>query len=346
MAKPAVKKILTGLFVTAAVLVLASAVLFDAFGERTVERSGFAMGSPVSVKLYGTHDAAVADEILSAVSREEDVYISRSNGSSELCALNQNGSAHLSAHTADILARAFRLSVDSGGAFDVTVGRLTALWNFDAGGVLPSESELAAALATVGSEKAAVDGTDVSLGDGQTVDLGALGKGVGCDDAAAILKERGIDGATVSVGGSVLVYGKNPDGGSWTVGVRTPAPGDNSLALRLTVDGTAFLSTSGDYEKFFVRDGVTYHHILSPQTGMPASSGLKSVTVVSDSGLLSDALSTACFILGLEGSGQLLERYGADAVFIDRQDRVFVTDGLFDKCAAETDAYTIEQYEK
>ena len=345
MAKSVSKKIWIGVIGIAAV-VLAAVVLFDAFGRaKTAEKSGFAMGSVVTVKLYGTKDAAAADDILAEIEREENNSISRYKDGSEIHILNRNGMAELSEHTVDILRIALQLSADSGGAFDVTVGRLTSLWDFDNGAMgVPFENDIEAALSVCGSDKITVNGSRFTLGEGQILDLGALGKGLACDDAAAVLAKNGIDGAVVSVGGSVLTYGTNPKGEDWTVGIRTPEPEDNSLALRLKISGMAFISTSGDYEKYFIQDGVTYHHILSPQTGYPAESGLKSVTVVSDSGLLSDALSTACFVLGTEDSGALLEKYGAEAVFIDKQNRVFVTDGLFDRCSAETDAYTLYPY--
>ena len=122
----------------------------------------------------------------------------------------------------------------------------------------------------------------------------------------------------VSVGGSILAFGKrNKAGDKWRVAVRHPRKENAYIGVINLSEG--FVSTSGDYEKYFEKDGIRYHHILNANTGYPADSGLSSVTVVCGSGLLSDALSTACFILGEEKSKALLDEYSACAVFVDKQ---------------------------
>lgn len=330
-----------------AAVLIAAVVLYDAFGSvKTAERSGVAMGSIVTVKLYGTEDTAVADEIIERTENEEKEFISRYKEDSEIYFLNKNGTAELSGHTADIINRAIEISADSGGAFDITIGKISSLWNFDGNMRVPDEKEIEEALPGVGSGKIKREGNVFTLGENQELDLGALGKGLACDIAAEILKKNNIGGAVVSVGGSVMTYGENPESDHWTVGIRTPDPLDTSVALRLRVYGTSFISTSGDYEKYFYTFDTLFHHILSPKTGYPADSGLKSVTVVSGSGLLSDALSTACFVLGMENSANILEKYNAEAIFIDNDNNVYITDRIFDSCTAETGDYTLMRYGK
>lgn len=174
--------------------------------------------------------------------------------------------------------------------------------------------------------------SSIYIGDKCTLDLGAVGKGIACDVVQDYLKkQKEVSGAVIAVGGSSLLYGSKADGSDWNVAVQNPRGQDGEAMGVLSLSGTTNVSTSGDYEKYFMQDGKRYHHILDPSTGYPADSGLISVTIVSDSGLLSDGLSTACFVLGKEKGEKLLETYGAEGVFIDQNKKVTVTKGLKDK---------------
>lgn len=174
--------------------------------------------------------------------------------------------------------------------------------------------------------------SSIYIGDKCTLDLGAVGKGIACDVVQDYLKkQKEVSGAVIAVGGSILLYGSKADGSDWNVAVQNPRGQDGEAMGVLSLSGTTNVSTSGDYEKYFMQDGKRYHHILDPSTGYPADSGLISVTIVSDSGLLSDGLSTACFVLGKEKGQKLLETYGAEGIFIDQNKKVTVTKGLKDK---------------
>lgn len=174
--------------------------------------------------------------------------------------------------------------------------------------------------------------SSIYIGDKCTLDLGAVGKGIACDVVQDYLKkQKEVSGAVIAVGGNILLYGSKADGSDWNVAVQNPRGQDGEAMGVLSLSGTTNVSTSGDYEKYFMQDGKRYHHILDPSTGYPADSGLISVTIVSDSGLLSDGLSTACFVLGKEKGEKLLETYGAEGVFIDQNKKVTVTKGLKDK---------------
>ena len=174
--------------------------------------------------------------------------------------------------------------------------------------------------------------SSIYIGDKCTLDLGAVGKGIACDVVQDYLKkQKKVSGAVIAVGGSILLYGSKADSSNWNVAVQNPRGQDGEAMGVLSLSGTTNVSTSGDYEKYFMQDGKRYHHILDPSTGYPADSGLISVTIVSDSGLLSDGLSTACFVLGKEKGEKLLETYGAEGVFIDQNKKVTVTKGLKDK---------------
>ena len=182
--------------------------------------------------------------------------------------------------------------------------------------------------------------SSIYIEDKCTLDLGAVGKGIACDVVQDYLKkQKEVSGAVVAVGGSILLYGSKSDGTDWNVAVQDPRGQDGEAMGVLSLAGTTNVSTSGDYEKYFMQDGKRYHHILDPSTGYPAESGLISVTVVSDSGLLSDGLSTACFVLGKEKGEKLLESYGAEGIFIDQNKKVTVTKGLQNKFKILNDKY-------
>ncbi|MCR5689364.1 MAG: FAD:protein FMN transferase, partial [Clostridiales bacterium] len=181
------------------------------------------------------------------------------------------------------------------------------------------------------------------LGKGQVLDLGAVGKGAACETAVSFLRDSGSTGAVVHVGGSVGFFGKNrnSDDRAWHIGIRDPRKGANDICAVFDLD-EGYVSTSGNYEKRFAEDGVAYWHILDRGTGYPARAGLMSVSVYCVDGLLSDALSTACFVLGSEDSLPLLDAYGAEAMFITGGGVCLVTSGLADRVRLSGDAYTIE----
>ena len=140
-----------------------------------------------------------------------------------------------------------------------------------------------------------------------------------------------------------MSYGRKPDGSSWNVAVTDPrAENDDDYLGVVALNGTEFLSTSGDYEKYFIENGVRYHHIMDPSTGYPAESGVTGVTVVCDSGLEADALSTACFVLGVEKGTLLLKAYGADGLFVDEDHHVYLTEGMKERFSLLADSYSVE----
>ena len=312
------KIVLSVLSVVIVAAITAAAIVFAGYKKEYTlkEKNSLSMGSIVTIKLYGD-DAFKKLDVVKGLIDNLDKEISRKIDSSAVSALNKNGEVK-SATVSDILLKCRKISEMSAGAFDLTVGRLSSLWDFDDDiKKVPSEAEIKKELSTVDYEKIAINGANVAIGKGQTLDLGAVGKGAACDAAKAYLQKSGVKGAVVSVGGSILAFGKrNKIGDKWRIAVRHPRGENTYIGVINLSEG--FVSTSGDYEKYFEKDGKRYHHILDANTGYPADSGLSSVTVVCDSGTLSDALSTACFILGEEKSKELLDEYSAAAIFIDK----------------------------
>lgn len=323
-------------------LAVLTALLFSGCGARIQEFQSVdtAMGTVVRQTLYveGAGEE-FARELTACVNRLEEEFLSWRLEDSEVFAVNAAAGTgenrELSGWMRELLERCREVCEASGGAFDVTLGSVARLWDIDtwaaaeqSGYVLPSDAEIAAALEGVGMDKLKLQSGTISLPEGMSLDLGAVGKGIALDELKSILSEQEeVAGAVISLGGSILTWGSKPDGGSWNVGVVDPFDVSNNLAI-LTLPGGTCVSTSGDYERYVEVDGVRYHHILDPATGRPAESGVKSVTILSESGFLSDALSTACFVLGVEEGLALAEYFQAEALFVDGDGEIFMTEGM------------------
>ena len=318
------------------------------------ERTTFAMGSVLSARLYAPAEQADAlfERITDSVSKA-DGCLSANDPASEVSAANAKGSANVSAYTRKALEDMVTLCNILGGSVDVTVGALTQLWGFSTDAPhKPDAAQIEQALGTVGLQKLLIDNTNgtVVLGEGQKLDPGAFGKGFALDGARDALR-TGSCSAVVSFGGSVLLYGKPKSGKSWTVGVRDPFGNENDRFATLSFSPESggyvgFISTSGSYEKTFTEDGVAYHHILSPKTGYPVENGLVSVTVYGPGGITTDALSTACFVNGLNPETmRWIENFSAEAVFVFADKTYYVTDGLKDAFSLNDDSFTLREYE-
>lgn len=305
-----------------------------------------AMGTVIQQTIYVTGKGAQTENILHLIQQLEEDTLSWRLETAELFQVNQYAGSgkwlELSEKLSRILEQCQKLTEDTDGAFDVALGPVARLWDIDgwAGGQrtgmfqVPEVQALEQAVAQCGferlnlqflpGEKCAI----VSLEEGAAMDLGAVGKGLALDEIFRYLKtETNVKGAVVSVGGSVLTYGEKPDGTAWRVGIANPHDPSVNLGV-LTLTGQWYISTSGDYERYMEFDGVRYHHIMDPATGYPADSGLSSVTVLADNGLLSDGLSTACFVLGREKGMLLAQQYGAEALFVEKDGGIFTTPGI------------------
>lgn len=307
----------------------------------------FAMDTVVSETLY-TAGEDINTQIGEKLREMESSLLSWTDEDSQIFKLNNaDGKAvEVDSGLAADLKKICQLSEDSDGAFDPTLGRLIRLWDIDGENPhVPDQSDIDALLPEVGYEKIQLDGNTVTLLEGCTLDLGAVGKGLGCDFIMDYLQTQpDVSGMILNLGGSsVMTYGEKPDGTPWKVALTDPRDVEGDYLGAITLASNQYLSTSGDYEKYFMEDGKRYHHILDPKTGYPVWNGLTSVTIVCDQGYLADGLSTACFVLGLEGSKSLLEKYGAEAIFVDEDKNIYVTDGLMDKFELMKDSYTVKE---
>lgn len=305
-----------------------------------------AMGSPILCSVYTTDKSTaekITKEIFDQIRYTDTSCLSSTNEKSEIYKLNTTKSTALSPKTLEVIKKGIEYKKDCK-FFDVTVGNLSSCWGIDTDHAkVPSQTEINNAISTIdiNSINLSKSPQEISIGKTQKIDLGALGKGVACDEAKRIFVKENVKSAIVSAGGSIVLHGKFPNSkdGLWTVGIKRPQIDKNDYVISVKVP-ECFVSTSGDYEKVLVKDGKTYHHILNPFTGYPIENNLSSVTVFANSGIDADFLSTACYSLGYnEESLNLLKKYNAEAIFIDHDKKITCTEKIKSKMKIEDNSY-------
>ena len=301
-----------------------------------VERSQVSMGTAIHLSAWTTDDAAAVaafgrvffefdrlDALMSVWKEGSDVLrINAAAGKSAVA---------VSTEVRDALHAGQQVSEWTEGKFDVTFAALSGVWKFDQDidGRVPDRSEIAPRLPLIDYRGLRIDdraGTVSLARTGMRVSLGGVGKGYAIDRAVAILRGGGLDDFMIQSGGDLFVSGRRGDR-PWRVGIQDPRGAPDTLFGAIELTDAAF-STSGDYERFFIRDGRRYHHILDPDTGEPAM-GARSVTIMTRSATLADALSTGVFVLGAEKGMALIEKLpGVEGVIVTNDNRVQVSSGL------------------
>jgi thiamine biosynthesis lipoprotein len=318
--------------------------------SRIVERVHQTMGTEVRVSVW-TADEARAETAASAVFREFDrldAMMSVWKDGSDIVRLNAAAGEHavpVSAETREVLQIAHQISEQTSGSFDVTFAALSGLWKFDyqdKDNSVPDPKEIAKRLPLINYRDLVVDdraGTAMLRRKGMRVNLGGIGKGYAVDRAVDIMRRSGLRDFMIQSGGDMYVAGRRGDR-AWRLGIRDPrGPADRVFATLDLTDGT--FSTSGDYERFFMKDGRRYHHIIDVRSGEPARL-CRSVTLVTDRAVIADALAKGVFILGPDAGMALIERTpGVQGVIVGAKNEVSISSGLRDRLillAPPTDA--------
>lgn len=287
----------------------------------------FAMDTYMSLTAYGSNSEEAVNKAVQEINRL-DAMFSVGNADSDVTKINENGSGEVSEETAFIMNRAMQVSEKTNGAFDITIYPLMELWGFTTKNYrVPESSEIAEALKGVSYTNVSVNGQQVALTGGSSIDLGGIAKGYTSSRVIQIMKDCGIEHAIVNLGGNVQVLGTKTDGSDWRVAIQNPASENNYLGILSTTDKAVI--TSGGYERYFEQDGQVYHHIIDTQTGYPSDSDLTSVTIVYSDGTTADALSTALFAMGLDGAKELYRSgdIDFDMILFDGS-TVYVSEGI------------------
>ncbi len=303
-----------------AAAVLAAVVFYDGLFNKTSNIDFFSMNTYVSAKITGRESDECTKKIREIVDDLDVNVLSRTSEASVISSINKNGFGEIDSRLSECFSMLFDVCEKSAGAFDFTLGAVSDLWRFGSAPSIPDKSAVDEALSHSGYEKVSVlQNTVVKSDNSAVLDFGASGKGIALDYVKEYLEKCNVKNAVVSVGGSTLLYGKK----DFTVGIRNPEGTAGSYIAKIYMN-QGCVSSSGSYEQFFEENGKRYHHILNPETGYPVDNGLVGVTIVSQSGLLSDALSTACFVLGIEKGSALAREYGCTAVFITENKKIYV----------------------
>lgn len=325
-----------------------------------------AMDTAMLITTYGERSPAAAYACEDTI-RDLEKQLSRTDPDSEVSRLNASGGepVEVGEDLGVLLELAGYYRGSTGGTFNIAIAPVVSAWGFTEDSFrVPSQGELDGLLALVDGFQVSMtpslgsngDGpkTMVSLGPGQSIDLGGLAKGYAADKIVGVLQGHDVPRANINLGGNVLAYGDRPDGTPWRVGIQDPARVDEQNAFAGVLALTdSFAVTSGGYQRYFEQDGKTYHHIIDPATGYPADSGLTSVTVVAGldaeggfPGAMCDALSTALFVMGEEKALDFQRDWSGvpfELALITEDGRVVVTPGLADRFTLdESSGYTLE----
>lgn len=289
----------------------------------------FAMDTYINLTAYGPNAEAALDLAEARIRELENLWSVTDEGS-EIYAANHSGGAavSVSADTEELLRFALDMAGETGGALEPTIYPVLTAWGFTTDSYqIPAQEELDRLLKLVDYEAITLTDNTVTVPDGMMLDLGAVGKGYAADETAAILRENGVESALLDFGGNILTVGSKPDSTPWRVGVRDP-DSDGTLGMLEVIDQSVVVS--GGYEKYFVgEDGERYWHIIDPETGRPARSGLVQAAIVSQESRLCDALSTAIFVMGLDEAVDYWQaRQDFDMLLLTDDREIYLTEGL------------------
>ena len=314
-----------------------------------VSRTDFYFDTVITITIYDTDhlSAEHCDEILDSCFSLCEVYekmFSRTKEGSDIWNINHAGGVPVEVHpeTVYLLEKALFFCEQTDGLIDITIAPVTDLWNFSSEHLLtlqaednpdnhsiPTKEQLVEFLPHVDYQQVQIQGNTVTLKDAEAaLDLGCVAKGYIADCIKTHLQKQGVSSALINLGGNIQTLGNKPDGSPFLLGIQKPFQ-DNSTPVATLPVTDASLVSSGVYERYFEANGVRYHHLLNPYTGLPENNGLLGVTILTDSSAEADILSTAAFLLGLEKGMTFIESLpDAEAVFLTEDGLLHPTEGI------------------
>lgn len=303
--------------------------------ERTFKKSRILMDTLVTITVV-SNSTESADKAIDA-SFSEIEYLEKLlnffSPDSEITRINKNAGiseTKVSPDTLELLMKALYVSEKTEGAFDVTVGPVVRLYNFYQK-IKPEDAAIKQNLPLVNYRDLIIDQNNSTCflrKKGMLIDPGGITKGYAADKAVETLKKQGIRSGIVSVAGEIKTFGLKPDGKPWKIGIRNPRGKTSEDDIMATIElNDMAISTSGDYERCFLLDGIRYHHLLDPATGRPGNR-CRSVSIITKQGTFTDAFATGVFILGPDRGMKVLENLGFDGIIIDSLGKIHMTPGI------------------
>lgn len=302
--------------------------------EGPLKKTEMFMGTVVSITLYKGGDESTIDKAFNRIKEIEDTVSINKKGT-ELDKVNDNAGIQpikVSKDTYEIVEKGLKYSELSEGAFDITIGPIVKLWSIGLPEAkVPTEEEINNTIPLVDYNNVVLNDADESIylkEKGMKIDLGGIAKGYAADEVVKVLKSDGVENAIVDLGGNLYTLGSKISGEPWNIGVQNPFDSRGEIiGIIKATDET--IVTSGIYERFIEKDGIKYHHILSPTTGYPYDTNIAGVSIVTENSIDADALSTSVFAKGLEEGMEFVEKMeGVEAIFVTKEKKVYVTSGL------------------
>lgn len=286
--------------------------------KEPLSKTGFYFDTVITITLYDSKDEELIDTCFDYCKDFENL-VSRTIPTSDISRINTAAGSPMTVSdtTIELLKQGIEFCELTDGAFDITIAPLVELWDIKNNpGNVPSEVDITDSLSHVNYKNIVIDGNTVRLTDSEAaIDLGGIAKGYMADQLKEYLLSEGVTSAIINLGGNVLTIGKKADGTAFNIGIQKPFGKQNATITSVSVKDSSVV-TSGSYERYFKVNDTIYHHILNTETGYPSDNGLLSVTILSEKSIDGDALSTACFALGLESGKKLIESLdGVEAIF-------------------------------
>ena len=290
------------------------------------------MGTVVTVTLYDSNDEGILDKVFTKVKELESTLSINENGTL-VDKINESAGIEpvkVDYDTYTVIKKGLEYAKLSNGLFDISVGPIVKLWNIGLPEAkVPTQEEIDSRIPLVGY-------SDVELNDeentvflkrqGMMIDLGGVAKGYTADVISDILTEEGVKSAIIDLGGNIFAHGLKVDGSTWRIGIQNPFSDRGDIIGTITVKNKSIV-TSGIYERYIEKDGIKYHHILSPKTGYPYENELAGITIISDKSSDGDALSTSVFAMGVEEGMKFVNtQEGIDAIFVTKDNKIYITD--------------------
>jgi thiamine biosynthesis lipoprotein len=315
--------------------------------ELSTSKQGFFLNTFIDLKIFGTDNIEILNESFDTISKLEKI-LSVHLKDSEIQKINSNAGIEpvkVSEDTMYLMEKSLEYANDTGGLFDVTIYPLVDLWDITNNPHIPVEKDILAEKEKVDYKKIIIDKENMTVflkDKDMKLDLGGIAKGYIGDLVLKELKSKGIEKGILNLGGNVILIGEKSDKKPWKIGIQDPN-GDTGAYLGTLEISDKSIVTSGIYERYFEEDGKRYHHILNPYTGYPEDNELAGISIISNNSTDGDALSTSVFLLGLEkGIEYVNSKDGIEAIFITKDNTIFITDGIKDKFTLENETYEVK----
>jgi thiamine biosynthesis lipoprotein len=314
----------------------------DQYKLKVYKRSELAMGTLATLTVVADSQGSAneAIDLGMAEVRYLDNLFSIFNKDSEVSQINLNAGikpVKVSWDTFRVITRSIEVAQYSHGAFDPTIGPLSTLWDF-INHVKPPRQVIKSRLHLINYKNIIMDEKQMTVMlkyKGMSLDLGGIAKGYAADRVALAMQSKGINSGIAAMAGDIKAFGGKPHSKGWNVGIKDPRGEPESIKGVLMLQNMA-VSTAGDYERFFIENGIRYHHILDPKTGYPAME-FQGVTIVDPLGVMADGLDTAIFVLGKEKGMALVRRMNLRAFVVFSDGSTYATENLKEIFTPETD---------